>query len=152
MFVAEPGDVLDGKCVTAVHDGGVAEALRRDRPHLNPAGLDVERFRRDGDLAVVHEVVDGGAESVGEKHQRCAEGDTRECGVGHRDGFVGRLAEAHDVEEHVGAVVGGVVHQFLDQQRIDALKETGHRQRQNLCGPTGFDAGGVEGRLPVGAG
>src|SRR6185312_16627670 len=130
------GDVLDGQRATAGHDGGVAETLCGDGPRLDPSGLDVERFRGHGDLAVVYEVVDGRVESVGEKHQRRAEGDTGECGVGHRHWFVGRLAETHDVEEHVGAVVAGVIHQLLDQQRVDALEQARHRQWQNFRGPT----------------
>jgi hypothetical protein len=59
----------------------------------------------------------------------------------------GSSGPRRSVEEDVGAAVSGVVHQLLNQQRVDVLKEAGHRERQYLCGPAGFDARGVEGRL-----
>jgi hypothetical protein len=63
------------------------------------------------------------------EHQRRAKGDTGEGGVGHGYRLVGRLAEAHDVEQHVGVVVGGVVHHLLHQQRVDPLEQSRHGER-----------------------
>src|SRR6476661_9098410 len=59
----------------------------------------------------------------------------------------GSSGPRRSVEEDVGAAVSGVVHQLLNQLRVDVLKEAGHRERQYLCGPAGFDACCVEGRL-----
>ena len=66
--------------------------------------------------------------------------------------FVGRLAEPHDVEQHVGAAVGAVVEQFLHHQRVDPAEQPRHGQRQHLGRPAGLDAGAVERRPPIGAG
>ena len=66
----DAGDVLDGEGRAAIDDGGAGEALRRNGAGLDAACLDVEGFLGDGDLAVVGEVVDRGAESVGHQHER----------------------------------------------------------------------------------
>ena len=70
---AKPGDVLDRERGPAVDDGGGREAHGRDRARLDATGGDVERLLGDGNLAVVDEVVDRGAEAVGHEHQRRAE-------------------------------------------------------------------------------
>ena len=62
------------------------------------------------------------------------------------------LSEAHDVEQHRGALVVRVVHDFLDEQRIDALEDRRHGEREHLGGPAGLDAGGVKRRTSFGTG
>ena len=136
----------------AADDGGVSESLRRDRARLDPTGLDVEGIARDGDIAVVDEVVDGrrkpSARSMSGARKVTPASDASAIGTGSSGG----LPKPMMSNSIVGAVVGGVVHQLLHQQRVDPLKQAGHRQREHLGGPARFDAGAVERRLPGGAG
>ena len=98
-------------------------------------------------------VLDGGAEPLGHQHQRRPEHAAEDGRIGADHArVVGRPAEAHDVEEHEGVVVGRVVEQLLDEQRLDVAEDARHRQREHLRGPARLDAGGVEAGAALGAG
>jgi hypothetical protein len=120
LVVAQPGDVLDRQRGSSTHDRGEPESLGRDGARLNATRLHVEGIGRQCNPTVVHQVVDGGVQPLGEQHQRRPEDGTGHRGVGHRHGLVGRLAETHDVEEHGGTVVGRVVEQLLHGQGVDS--------------------------------
>ena len=145
--------MLDGERRAAADDGGEAEALRGDGARLDATGLDVEGFVGDGDL--------GGRRRSRRWSRRdrrraaaAARGTSRRASAASAIGtrLVGRLAEAHDVEEHRRRWRSARSPELLDEQRVDPPEQPRHRQRQHLGGPARLDAGPVERRLPCGAG
>ena len=82
--------------------------------------LDVEAGRELGDHAAPRRGEDAGRQD--ERH------------------LVDRLAEAHDVEQHLGLVVGGVVEDLHAAHLVDALADAGQHERQPVVGEAGVDA------------
>ncbi len=61
--------------------------------------------------------------------------------------LVERLAEAHHVEHHRGAVVGVVVDDLHAPDLLDALARPGQRERKQVVGEPGIDAVDEQARL-----
>ena len=83
----------------------------------------------------------------GHHPDRRAPGQAEDAGQEEQRGVGDRLAEAHQVEHHLGAVVRRVVGELVALDLLDALAGAGQGERQQVAGEARVDAGDVDGRV-----
>ena len=109
------------------------------RALLDWAGIDLEVEGRRDALVPLVDRVELDTEPGGELGDDRPPGKRGDTGLEEHGYMVHRLGESHDVEEHLGLVVGGVIQDLVAADLIDVLRDTGDHQWELVIAEAGID-------------
>ena len=132
---------IDGLALDHADD---LEAQRRLTALGDVSDRDVEGLRRRYPCARVLDLVDLDAEARGELADRRAPRHPKHAGLQQHWRLIQSPPEAHDVEHHRGAVIGGVVGDLHAPDLLEALAGARDGERDQVVGEARIHAGDEE--------
>ena len=133
--------MFNGERAPTFHKSRRGEPQSRNCASLDMAGGDVEGILGQPYLALEFKVVDRRAQALSHQHEGRPEYSSEDSGIGPEHIRVRRPSKSHDVTEHEGIVIGGVVQQLLD------VRESIRRKRLDIVSGRTSDA--QPGSMPV---
>ena len=137
----------DGRVATG--DADDLETDRRDPALRNVAGRDIEGLRCGLAFIAFGDRIDFDTQPGGQLTNGATPGDAEHAGGEEQRHLVERLAEAHHVEHHDGAVVGGVVGNLHAPHLLDSRAGGRERQRNQVGDKTGVHSVDIDARITL---